>query len=332
MGNRGTLGNYVKKSNYQPKETYTVSKIKRLLSCSDFANNPKGSIPMTRGSLLHSMLELGIDNYDAVGSEYRGTYSKYNFMNEIDVKELEKIAKIYMFDHTEYFTNKWIKEKEINCVTKSGYKISGIVDAMLINETSAVLNDWKSGISRANPNNELDIFQGIFYSYIIFKSYPSVTDVKFNFQYIESETNEFVSLNYNINDLSKLESIIERYIFALKFTGVRVNYKCSWCNNKSTCSQLNKEASTLNDKPMSKIKNINKAINSIIKEERTNKIKNGDTKHMKEVELYYVDTTTLSDEDKMKLVKNGKIKISKELAIKLNNQGIEIETKKSYRS
>ena len=315
------------------QKVYTVSSVKSLLSCKGFKNNPKGSLAMTRGSLLHSMLEMGIEDYDKKGSEYRGTYRPYNFLDEINLDELEDTASVFMDEHPEYFTNEWTKEQEIHCTTKSGYQISGIVDSMVIRSTSASLIDFKSGISRADIRNELDMLQAVWYSYIIFKTKPTITDVAFSFIYIEAD-DQFININFNINDLSKMEAMIERFIFATKYTGLRVNNKCKWCNERDTCVLLALEAQTLEKFGIKKVKDIKGACEASIKDYKENKLQEArdseDFKGFTTVVLHYIKTDQLSTAEKLTLIKD-EIKITKKKSKLYEAQGKIITKKNSYR-
>ena len=315
------------------QQVYTVSSVKSLLSCKGFKNNPKGSLAMTRGSILHSILELGTEDYDKVGSEYRGEYRPYNFMDQIDLQEMEDIASLFMNEHPEYFTDEWTKEQEINCTTKSGYQISGIVDSMVIRSTSAVMLDWKSGITRADTRNELDILQAVWYSYIIFKTKPTITDVAFSFIYIEAD-DQFININFNINDLSKMEAMIERFIFATKYTGLRVNNKCKWCNERDSCPLLALETQSLEKFGIKKVKDIKGACEASIKDYRDNKLQGAkdskDYKGFTTVKQYHMNTNQLSTAEKLTFIKD-KIKLTKKKAQLYEAQGKKIETTNSYR-
>lgn len=313
------------------KKVYTVSSVKRMLSCAGFENDPRGSIALERGSVLHEILELGVDGYSREGSVYRGEFRPYT--HDLDFEELEDIATQFMEEHPEYFTPDWKKEQEIHCTTKNGYTISGIVDLHRISSTSAVLLDWKSGISRANINDELDMLQAIWYSYIVLKTKPSVVDVTFSFVYIE-EDDAFITINFNINDLKKMESIIERYIFATHFTGLKVNNKCKWCNKRGTCPVLAKEALGLEALGIKKVKQIKGATEAIIKQYKEKKLEeaksSNDFNGFTTVNMYYLDTSQLSDAERLELVKD-KIKLTKKKALFYQEQGKKLTIKKSYR-
>jgi len=315
------------------EKVYTTSSIKAMLSCAGFKNNPRGSLAMTRGNMLHSMFELGVENYDKKGSEYRGEYRPYSFLDKIDLEELEDMATQYMRDHPEYFTKDWEREQEINCTMPCGYKISGIVDAMSIKSTSAILVDYKSGVSRANPSSILDMLQAIMYAYIIFKTKPSITDVRFTFLYIEG-VDDYITRDFNINDLNKMEQLIEKLIFATQYTGLRVNSKCKYCNNKGTCVLLAKEAESLDSFGIKKVKAIKaacKAKEEEYKEEKLSEAKKSeDYQGFTKVMLYSVDKDKLSEAQLLDLLKD-EVKLTKKKALYLEEQGIKVNKKASYR-
>lgn len=313
------------------KETvYTPSSVKAKLSCAGFANDPKGSIPLEKGSMIHSMLEVGIENYDRNGSEYRGKYRP--FTHEHNYQEYEDIASQFITDFPQYFTPEWQKEQEIDCVTPKGHKMSGIVDIMKIGSTSAVLADFKSGMTRLNTSSEHDMLQAIWYSYIVFKTNPNITDVRFTYLYVEGD--DFNSIDFNINDLSNLESIIERFIFATKFTGLRVNNRCKWCKDKAICALLSKEAENFESKGVAKIKKIKNACEAHIKNIKADKLKEAEEaqeyKGFTKVNYYYIDKSELTKDELLELMKDN-IKLTKKKALMFKDLGKKVTEKPSYR-
>ena len=316
------------------KNIYTVSKIKAILACSGFENDPRGSVALEKGSIIHDIFENGLKNYDKKGSTYRGNFRPYTHKHNI--QEYEDIAEVFMSEHPEFFTEEWEKEQEINCTTTNGFEISGIVDIMKVSGTSAVLCDYKTGVSRAKLSNELDMLQAIWYSFIVFKTKPSITSVKWSFLYVEGDEDFYLTVNFDVGHMARLESIIEKYIFASKFTGMKVQNRCAWCKKKATCPLLGKEAETLEGKGVKKVKANKKACESFVKDVRDTRLEEGKAKSEDQIEgfttikSFYLGTHQLTEKERLKLVKE-RIKLTKKQAIYYKDLGFFVEEKISHR-
>jgi len=313
---------------------YTTSNIKNMLACSNYKSDPSGSPAMERGSIIHSILEEGIENYDKTGSTYRGKWRPYKYLEELDLSELEDIATQFIDDHKQWFTGDWKVEQELHTKTRNkGYAISGIVDKMIINATEAVLLDWKTGVSRASTKSDFDMLQAVMYAYLAFQNYPYITNATFTYVYIDS-IDDHVSLRFHISDLPKMEAFIERMIYATHYTGLKINEKCKWCVNKATCPLMAQKSANLETLSAKELKNVKNAIDVILKELRGKQLEeelnNNELKTFTNVKMYYINPEELPDIERLALLKD-KVKITKKKALYYKQLGYKVMEKDTYR-
>jgi len=310
------------------EQVYTTSYLRKKHTCGEFEDKKGSSLAMERGSIIHEILELGTDKYNKKGSTYRGDFRPFTFTHNFT--EYEDIANMVMKKHPHLFTDLWKKEVELNAVTSKGHKVSGIVDSLCITGTSISMNDWKTGWSRANKNDELDMLQAVMYLYLAFQTYPHLTDAKFTYFYVEA--NEYLTVPATSKDIKKLEMQIEKFIALAQNSGLKIQSKCNYCGNMETCPLIADKLTKLESinyqdiKVMEKVlKQRKENIKDVWKEDET-KIK----ENFSSSRAYYVKKVDLSKEQLSQLVKED-IKVPKATAFKLMDEGIEVTEKESLR-
>jgi hypothetical protein len=271
---------------------------------------------------LHSILELGVENYDKKGSTYRGTFRPYKF--EHDFKELEEIALGIMKKSPHLFTENWKVETELNAETSKGNMLSGIVDTMTITGSSASLVDWKSGRTRQDKNEEIDMLQAIMYAFIVFKLHPYLTEVKFTYYYIDSD-GEYLTLNFATSDLKNLEIIIEKYIAISKYRGLALNNSCKYCKNANTCPLVANKLKNVEDLDMSEIRALESVLKTRREEIKALWLKSDElkAKNFSTSRTYAVYKADLTVDQQLALLKD-KITVTKKIKEKLELEGIEV--------
>lgn len=309
-------------------QVYTTSYLRRRHTCGNFEYRKKGALSMERGSYIHEALELGVGKANRKGSTYRGTFRPFTFEHNFD--EYDDITNMIMKEHPHLFTDLWKKEVELNATTSKGHKVSGIVDSLCITGTSISMNDWKTGWSRADKNNELDTLQAVMYLYLAFKTYPHLTDARFTYFYVEA--NEYLTIPATSKSIQKLEMQIEKFIALAKNSGLKVQSKCNQCNNMETCPLIAKNLTTLDTIPYQDIKIMEKVLKQR-KENIKEEWKKDETKtkeNFSSSRTYYVKKMDLSKEQALQLLKED-IKVPKATAFKLKEEGVEVSEKESLR-
>jgi hypothetical protein len=315
-------------------EKYTVSSIKRLLGCSQFQKK-EASYALERGSIIHSILENPA-GYDRTGSIYRGEKRPYNLEHDFD--EYEQIVENTMKTYPEYFRGEWIPETELNLFFKDeilgDIELSGILDKLRLTPDKATIIDWKTGVTRADINNPLDMLQALFYTFLIMYTYQNIPLVEFNYVYVEQDYKISLTTTNDYEHRARIYRSLKMWLFATKYAGgnLRIGAGCAHCGRLTSCPYVNQELTLLEVDPerldVKKIKLLKSLITHIYDTRKNELIDELPVDRVKLMNYYYVKKSELTFEKIFELTPDT-IKITKSIADSLMGSQIPIINKQT---
>jgi len=314
--------------------TYTVSSIKRLLGCSQFQRK-ETSIALEKGSIIHGILE-NPTGYDKTGSTYRGEKRPYVFEHDLD--EYEQIAENTIKTHPEYFEGNWITETELNLYLKDemfgDIELNGILDKLRLTPDKATIIDWKTGVTRADINNPLDMLQALFYTFLVMYTYQDIPLVEFSYVYIEQNHKISVTTLNNFENRERIYRSIKMWLFATKYAGgsLKIGTGCTYCGRLTSCPFVSQELALLESNPerldVKQIKLLKSLITKIYDVRKNELIEELPEDKVKLMNYYYVEKNELTFEKLFELVPDT-IRITKAVADKLMDSQIPIINKQT---
>lgn len=297
--------------------TYTASTLKNLLKCAHYESlsSEAPNFEAERGSIIHALLNnVDIDTIIDKGTEYRGIYSPLKFTHNFDSYVfIAKQVKIQTLDTIPVLA-KILQEENLESEI-NGEKVLGIADLIIIHKNLLIF-DWKTGKTRYNTSDVLDSIQSVVYIYLACLKF-GYTEATFFYVYINDSGVEWIDKIKRTKE--ECEEIIANWmskIITEKESNIKnVNDSCQYCKFLKTCDKINNQIAIFETKELLNItKDDVKKAKAVIKvlEKIIDKYK----QTAPESEFYYkktyqIDTTKLSDEEKLKLIKD-KISITKD--------------------
>jgi len=314
-------------------KTYTVSSIKTMLGCSHYSSS-KNSFSLEKGAILHSILENS-NKYSKEYSIYRGKRTPYEF--EHDFELYESIVDDVKDTFPDFFTNDWIKEVELDLVYNDKYlgeiQLSGIIDKVRITQEKITIVDWKSGVSRADKNNPMDMLQALIYTFLLAQKNQQVPIIEFFYVYIE-QNHTINVLTQNTPETRKtMYRAIRMWIFATQFqqNSYKISQRCNYCDRLTTCPVVDKELNELEADvtrlTVDKIKFLKSIISKIYDSRKSELIEEMGNDKIKIMNYYYVNKKDLTAEEILSLIPDV-LKIKKTEAEEFQKRGIDVVNKK----
>jgi hypothetical protein len=284
---------------------------------------------MEEGIILHLFLagEAISEKDGTIGSYYRGKYQPFTFPHNL--QELETVAKEFKEQNSIYFTSEWKRECEYKAPINYGlysYEISGIFDLFKIDGDKAEIGDFKTGQTVVDTSSIESCFQAVLYSYLVLDKHKNVETVTFS--YIYTKIGIVKQISFSRNDIETLRFYILMKIAISENVGYKDGSHCVYCARLSSCpiimEKIDRFCSGTKEQDWKELKLIEKAI-SIMMEEKKKEFEKDDTL-WSWVKAFYVNTAALTPEQKQ-LIESEKErkKISKAVAIKLQEMGAEVE-------
>lgn len=297
--------------------TYTASTLKNLLKCAFYESlsNEAPNFEAERGSIIHSLLNnIDIDTIIDKGTEYRGVFTPLKFYHNFDsYVELVKKVKIETLDAIPILA-KFIQEESLEAEI-NGEKLLGIADLIVIHSRLTIF-DWKTGKTRYNTKDVLDSIQSVIYVYLACLKY-NFPEATFVYVYINDSGVEYV--DKVVRTKKECEEIITDWIHNIiieKQENMKnVNENCQYCKHFKNCNKINSQIAifeksemvNISKEDVKKAKSIIKVLEKMIEIYK----KSAPESEFYYKKMYYVDSSKLSDEEKLKLIKD-KISITKE--------------------
>ena len=312
---------------------YTASSLKHLLNCSQYENDKQGSnFEAERGSIIHALLaDIDENTIKTKGLEYRGEFKQLQFEHDF-VKYNEIVKNVTQATFTKISAQNEIHQ-EIEIIVAFGEDaISGILDLVVVGNLSLFIFDWKTGRTRYDVKDVTDSLQSVVYILLACKSYNFK---KATFGYVYIDDNGLESIVTVERTVNQCEEIIKNWLSEVKKGDKNICDSCQYCKHKNTCEVVSKEVAIIEKQATNvieytieytkenykKMKNISKIIEKWVDGYKNNA--SDDDFYFRT--SYLLDTSKLSDDEKLKLVKE-KVSITKE---ELNNFDSDlIETKK----
>jgi len=221
---------------------YSQSYITKKSVCQGFESKQVGCAA-EEGVILHQYFsDEKIEEKEGVkGSIYRDNFQPFNF--DHDFKKLEAEALDFKKNNNQWFGENWNYEKELNAdltIHDVSEKITGILDRLKIEDKKAIIADFKTGQQEVNVLDINSIFQSILYSYLVFKNYIDVKEVKFIWIYTR-KNGYLKEVKFKRSDLDFITSHIYFKIKLTKEVGLKKSYLCSFCDKSTTCPIIVKE-------------------------------------------------------------------------------------------
>jgi len=312
-------------------KVWTTSSIKSAVKCKDFANdNSVPSLALEKGNMIHEMLEKRLKDVNLAYTTYRGVKTYYKL--EHTTQEYVAIVKQVMRKHPDMFTEDWQTEVTLNANIE-GYTISGIIDTFMIKDSYASAVDYKSGISRARKDSELDMLQGLVYAYLLFSNYPYITHVTFTFLYVEGD--EHITLDFRQEDIGLLKTLIVKWITIARYSGRKTGYHCQWCKHSSTCGLVRELETNIEKHDMKTTKVLKKVCEQRIEQIKSQWLEEDkntkEMKHFSITKMYYAIPDDSMTKEQLMLLLKDKVKVKKAMAEELKLNGIEVKEQDSYR-
>ena len=228
---------------YSKINTYNICPRKYEFSYIDFYPRKGSSDVVLKGTLLHKMIELYINDKD-----YDIPYEKeFLSLKEEDFnafkEDFEKIKEQPLIKQL-----KKMKDScEINVEQKltnvfENFIFSGNTDTLVKNEKKLIIIDYKTG--KVNQNFEQLEFYALVSSYL----YPEVQDFLLVLSFVSHEQDLKITLKKE--DMSKIENKLIKYISninnSIKFDK-KVGPLCNYCDYKDECDKKDKLNKILED-------------------------------------------------------------------------------------
>ena len=228
---------------YSKINTYNICPRKYEFSYIDFYPRKGSSDIVLKGTLLHKMIELYINDKD-----YDIPYEKeFLSLKEEDFnafkEDFEKIKEQPLIKQL-----KKMKDScEINVEQKltnvfENFIFSGNTDTLVKNEKKLIIIDYKTG--KVNQNFEQLEFYALVSSYL----YPEVQDFLLVLSFVSHEQDLKITLKKE--DMSKIENKLIKYISninnSIKFDK-KVGPLCNYCDYKDECDKKDKLNKILED-------------------------------------------------------------------------------------
>ena len=228
---------------YSKINTYNICPRKYEFSYIDFYPRKGSSDIVLKGTLLHKMIELYINDKD-----YNIPYEKeFLALKEEDFntfkEDFEKIKEQPLIKQL-----KKMKDScEINVEQKltnvfENFIFSGNTDTLVKNEKKLIIIDYKTG--KVNQNFEQLEFYALVSSYL----YPEIQDFLLVLSFVSHEQDLKITLKKE--DMSKIENKLIKYISninnSIKFDK-KVGPLCNYCDYKDECDKKDKLNKILED-------------------------------------------------------------------------------------
>ncbi len=228
---------------YSKINTYNICPRKYEFSYIDFYPRKGSSDIVLKGTLLHKMIELYINDKD-----YDIPYEKeFLSLKEEDFnafkEDFEKIKEQPLIKQL-----KKMKDScEINVEQKltnvfENFIFSGNTDTLVKNEKKLIIIDYKTG--KVNQNFEQLEFYALVSSYL----YPEIQDFLLVLSFVSHEQDLKITLKKE--DMSKIENKLIKYISninnSIKFDK-KVGPLCNYCDYKDECDKKDKLNKILED-------------------------------------------------------------------------------------
>lgn len=314
--------------------TFTPSKITKMLGCSGFDGSKK-TLALERGSIIHSIIDNS-NNYNKEFSIYRGDKTPFQF--EHNFKEYEELVDDIKEDYPQFFTQDWLKEVELSVTYNDKFlgeiEFNGIIDKLQLKEKEATLVDWKTGATRANKDNPIEMLQSIFYSFLVMQKYQYLEKVTFNYVYVEQSH----IITQTIVNSPESRKNLYRYLRMWAFAAIqnkgtyKVTSKCNWCQKLTTCPFIDEELKTIELEKerltVEKVKMYKSLISSIYDSRKKEIIDENPTDKIKIMNYFYVAKNDLEIGDLLELMPDI-VKVNKVKAKELEEKGIHVENRKT---
>ena len=228
---------------YSKINTYNICPRKYEFSYIDFYPRKGSSDIVLKGTLLHKMIELYINDKD-----YDVPYEKeFLSLKEEDFnafkEDFEKIKEQPLIKQLKKMKNSC----EINVEQKltnvfENFIFSGNTDTLVKNEKKLIIIDYKTG--KVNQNFEQLEFYALVSSYL----YPEVQDFLLVLSFVSHEQDLKITLKKE--DMFKIENKLIKYISninnSIKFDK-KVGPLCNYCDYKDECDKKEKLNKILED-------------------------------------------------------------------------------------
>lgn len=228
---------------YSKINTYNICPRKYEFSYIDFYPRKGSSDIVLKGTLLHKMIELYINDKD-----YDIPYEKeFLSLKEEDFnafkEDFEKIKEQPLIKQLKKMKNSC----EINVEQKltnifENFIFSGNTDTLVKNEKKLIIIDYKTG--KVNQNFEQLEFYALVSSYL----YPEVQDFLLVLSFVSHEQDLKITLKKE--DMFKIENKLIKYISninnSIKFDK-KVGPLCNYCDYKDECDKKDKLNKILED-------------------------------------------------------------------------------------
>ena len=296
---------------------FTASNLKNLIKCASYESlsSEAPNFEAERGSIIHALLNnVSIDTIIEKGTEYRGVFTALRFEHDFNsYVNIAKKVKIQTID-TIPILAKIVQEENLEGEV-NGETILGIADLIIIHRELFVF-DFKTGRTRYNVQDVIDSIQSVVYIYLACLKH-NFSSGTFCYVYIDETGVE--NTTKVERTLAECKEIISNWISKIitdKDKGIKnVNDSCQYCKHLKTCDKLNNQIAIFETKELLIItKEDAKRAKAIIKV--MDKIIDKYKQTAPESEFYYktsyyLNTNGLSNEEKLKLVKD-KISITKD--------------------
>lgn len=313
---------------------FTPSKITKMLGCSGFDGSKK-TLALERGSIIHSIIDNS-NNYNKEFSVYRGDKTPFQF--EHNFKEYEELVDDIKEDYPQFFTQDWLKEVELSITYNDKFlgeiEFNGIIDKLQLKEKEATLVDWKTGATRANKDNPIEMLQSIFYSFLVMQKYQYLEKVTFNYVYVEQSH----IITQTIVNSPESRKNLYRYLRMWAFAAIqnkgtyKVTSKCNWCQKLTTCPFIDEELKAIELEKdrltVEKVKLYKSLISSIYDSRKKEIIDESPTDKIKIMNYFYVAKNDLETGDLLELMPDI-IKVNKVKAKELEEKGVHVENRKT---
>lgn len=309
-------------------KTYTASNLKNMIQCASYESlsNEAPNFEAERGSIIHALLNnIDINTIIEKGTEYRGVYSPLKFLHDFNsYVEIVKQVKLQTLDTIPVLAK--ISQEDSMETEINGEKLLGVADLVVIHRDLFIF-DWKTGKTRYNTSDVLDSIQSVVYVLLACSKY-NFSEATFIYVYINDSGVEWIDKIKRTK--TECEDIIANWLSKViteKEAGIKnVNDSCQYCKHIKTCDKINKQIAIFESHEMlnitkedvKKAKAIMKVLDKFIETYK----KTAPETEFYYKKMYYVDTNKLSNEEKLKLVKD-KISITKEELSNYNEEIIE---------
>jgi len=297
--------------------TYTASNLKNLIKCASYESlsSEAPNFEAERGSIIHALLNnVDIDAIIDKGTEYRGVYSPLKFTHNFDsYVSIAKQVKIQTLDTIPVLA-KILQEEVLECEI-NGEKLSGIADLIVIHKNLFIF-DWKTGRTRYNTSDVLDSIQSVIYVYLACMKY-GFTEATFIYVYINEFGVEYTDKVKRTKEECQeiIVNWLHKVITEKESKTKNVNDSCQYCKHLKTCDKLNSQIAifekhellNITKEDVKKAKAIIKVLEKIIDKYK----QTAPETEFYYKKMYYIDSSKLSIEEKLKLIKD-KISITKD--------------------